>query len=68
MPFGGVGSSGMGQYHGRASFDTFTHRRSILKSSTRIHPPFRYPPYGKGKSRLIRLFLGGFRDSGLPRR
>ena len=59
MPFGGVGSSGMGQYHGRASFETFTHHRSILKSSTRVDLPFRYPPYGKKKDRLIRLFLGG---------
>jgi aldehyde dehydrogenase (NAD+) len=45
MPFGGVGESGMGGYHGRASFDTFTHKKSILKKSNCIDIPLRYPPY-----------------------
>lgn len=45
MPFGGVGESGMGSYHGKKSFDTFTHQKSILKKSTFIDIPLRYPPY-----------------------
>lgn len=45
MPFGGVGESGMGSYHGKRSFDTFTHEKSILKKSTLIDIPLRYPPY-----------------------
>jgi aldehyde dehydrogenase (NAD+) len=45
MPFGGVGESGMGSYHGKASFDTFTHKKSILKKSNLYDMPLRYPPY-----------------------
>ena len=45
MPFGGVGNSGMGRYHGRDSLYAFSHRRSILRSSTKIDLPFRYMPY-----------------------
>ena len=45
MPFGGVGHSGMGRYHGRESFEAFSHRRSVLESAGRIDLPFRYPPY-----------------------
>jgi len=44
LPFGGVGESGMGSYHGRASFDCFSHRRSVLHRSLGIDPKFRYPP------------------------
>jgi aldehyde dehydrogenase (NAD+) len=43
MPFGGVGESGMGSYHGRKSFDTFTHYKSILRKSNVIDVPLRYP-------------------------
>ena len=46
LPFGGVGNSGMGNYHGAASFDCFSHKRSILKKSTWLDIPLRYPPYG----------------------
>lgn len=45
MPFGGVGESGMGSYHGRWSFDTFTHKKSIMKKSCLIDLRLRYPPY-----------------------
>jgi hypothetical protein len=45
LPFGGVGNSGMGNYHGKASFDTFSHRKSILKNSFRFDLKWRYPPY-----------------------
>ncbi len=47
LPFGGVGPSGMGSYHGRAGFDTFSHRKSILKNVSPIDNPFRFPPYMK---------------------
>ena len=45
MPFGGVGNSGMGTYHGKESFMTFSHRRSVVSTSTFIDMPFRYMPY-----------------------
>lgn len=45
LPFGGVGNSGMGRYHGRDSLYAFSHRRSVLTTSTRIDLPFRYMPY-----------------------
>ena len=57
MGFGGVGESGMGAYHGKVGFDTFSHQKSIVKKSTHIDLPMRYRPYGKGKMRLIRRFL-----------
>lgn len=57
MGFGGVGESGMGAYHGKVGFETFSHRKSIVKKSTRIDLPMRYRPYGSGKSRMIRRFL-----------
>ncbi|MBQ5647528.1 MAG: aldehyde dehydrogenase [Alistipes sp.] len=44
-PFGGVGNSGMGAYHGKESFDVFSHRKSVLSTTTCIDPPFRYMPY-----------------------
>jgi len=56
LPFGGIGESGMGVYHGRHGFDTFTHRRSVLFRSNRIDMPLRYPPYGKKVSLLKTLF------------
>lgn len=43
LPFGGKGSSGMGTYHGKASFDAFTHYKSVLKQTNRVDIPFRYP-------------------------
>ncbi|MFB4166401.1 aldehyde dehydrogenase [Virgibacillus sp. JSM 102003] len=43
LPFGGVGSSGMGAYHGKYGFDTFTHKKSILKQTTKFDMPLRYP-------------------------
>ena len=45
LPFGGVGNSGMGRYHGRDSLYAFSHRRSVVSTSTRIDLPFRYMPY-----------------------
>ena len=57
LPFGGVGASGMGAYHGRASFDTFSHRRGVLLRSTRVDPPLRYPPLTENKIKWARRFL-----------
>ena len=44
LPFGGLGESGMGAYHGRAGFDEFTHQRAVLRRALWLNPPFRYPP------------------------
>ena len=44
LPFGGVGESGMGRYHGKASFDCFSHQRSVVRRSTLFDSRFRYPP------------------------
>ncbi len=57
MPFGGVGDSGMGGYHGKRSFDTFTHYKSIVKKHTFMDMPIRYLPYTPLHERLLRLFL-----------
>ena len=57
MGFGGVGNSGMGSYHGRKSFETFSHTKSILKKHRWIDLPMRYQPYTAAKERLVRLFL-----------
>lgn len=58
MPFGGVGASGMGAYHGKAGFDCFTHYRSIVDKKTWLDIPLRYQPYSKGKLWLIKKFMG----------
>ena len=55
MPFGGVGNSGMGGYHGKASFDTFTHQKSIMKKSVHIDIPVRYAPYKKKLNLLKKI-------------
>lgn len=47
MPFGGVGESGMGQYHGKNSYDTFTHQKSMMKKSNLVDVYLRYPPFKK---------------------
>ena len=57
LPFGGRGFSGMGGYHGKLSFDTFTHMKSVLKTPTWIDPSFKYPPY-KGKAWLLKRLIG----------
>ena len=57
MGFGGVGNSGMGQYHGKLSFDTFTHYRSIVKKATWIDLPMRYLPYTEEKLKTVKKFL-----------
>lgn len=55
IPFGGIGSSGIGSYHGLHSFETFSHRRSVVSSSLVFDNPLRYPPYGNSLNVLKRL-------------
>lgn len=57
MGFGGVGASGMGSYHGKKSFDAFSHEKSILKKATWLDMPLRYQPYSKAKEAAIRALL-----------
>ncbi|MBR4309086.1 MAG: aldehyde dehydrogenase [Oscillospiraceae bacterium] len=58
LPFGGVGESGMGAYHGKAGFDAFSHRKAIVDKNTRLDLPMRYRPHkNRLYSRLIKLFL-----------
>lgn len=57
MPFGGVGESGMGGYHGKAGFEEFSHTRSIVDKKIWIDLPMRYQPYTGLKDRMIRMFL-----------
>jgi aldehyde dehydrogenase (NAD+) len=56
LPFGGVGNSGIGGYHGKRSFDTFSHQKSIVKKGNWLDIPIRYAPY-KGKLKNLRLAL-----------
>ena len=58
LPFGGVGSSGMGKYHGKASFDTFSHYKSVLNRSLILDVKLRYAPYTKSKLQLLKRILG----------
>ena len=57
LPFGGVGESGMGRYHGKFGFDTFTHLKSIVDKPSWLDLPMRYQPFTALKDRLIRAFL-----------
>ncbi len=56
LPFGGVGNSGMGKYHGKDSFDTFSHKKSIIKTSGWLDPSLRYPPYSDKKFKMAKKF------------
>ena len=57
MGFGGFGESGMGAYHGKTGFDTFTHYKSIVDKKTWLDLPMRYQPYRKRNEKMIRFFL-----------
>ena len=57
LPFGGVGESGMGAYHGRHGFNTFSHDKGVLCRGTWPDLPFRYMPWTRFKERLLRFFL-----------
>jgi acyl-CoA reductase-like NAD-dependent aldehyde dehydrogenase len=57
LPFGGIGASGMGNYHGQHSFLTFSHQKSITKTPFMLDLPLKYPPY-KNKVKLARKIIG----------
>jgi len=62
LPFGGLGDSGMGAYHGRAGFEAFSHRRAVLRRATWLDTPFRYPPPKlplAGLKRALKFLLRG---------
>jgi aldehyde dehydrogenase (NAD+) len=56
-PFGGVGNSGMGSYHGRDGYDAFTHRRTVVTSGTAFDPSVRYPPYSRFKNKVSKYLV-----------
>lgn len=56
FPFGGVGNSGIGAYHGKYSFETFTREKPVMKSPTWLDPDIKYPPL-KGKLKLYKMFI-----------
>lgn len=57
LPFGGIGMSGIGQYHGKASFDVFSHMKTYVNHSVKLDPPIAYPPYTKKKENMIKRIL-----------
>ena len=57
LPFGGVGNSGMGNYHGKFGFDAFTHKKAILKKATWFEPWVKYPPFTEGKLKVLKKLL-----------
>ena len=57
LGFGGVGDSGMGAYHGKKSFDTFSHEKSIVKKYNWLDLPLRYQPYSVVKEKMVRMFV-----------
>ncbi len=57
LPFGGVGESGTGRYHGQSGFDTFSNLKSVMKKPTKMDPKMLYPPYTAKKEKLIRRFI-----------
>jgi aldehyde dehydrogenase (NAD+) len=57
LPFGGVGFSGMGTYHGKSSFNAFSHQRSVIKTTTFMDLPLRYPPFKKAVLKFMRFLF-----------
>ena len=57
LPFGGVGESGMGAYHGQSGVDVFQHLKPVLKRSTLLDAPLAYPPYTKRKFSILKKFI-----------
>ncbi|MDR9442951.1 MAG: aldehyde dehydrogenase family protein [Schleiferiaceae bacterium] len=58
LPFGGIAQSGMGQYHGRFGFDTFSHPKALLNNATWLDIPFKYPPYSQKALAQIKKIMG----------
>lgn len=59
LPFGGVGESGIGAYHGKFSFDAFSHKKGVLYRSFEGDTSVRYPPYTQKKQVLLKALLNG---------
>ena len=59
LPFGGVGESGMGSYHGKFSFDGFSHKKAVMYRSFDGDAPIRYPPYTPEKQKLFKVLISG---------
>ena len=59
LPFGGVGESGTGSYHGKFSFDTFSHKKAVLYRGFGGESSARYPPYTPGKLKLLKTLNSG---------
>ncbi|TQD75736.1 hypothetical protein C1H46_038709 [Malus baccata] len=59
LPFGGVGESGMGAYHGKFSFDAFSHKKAVVYRGFFGDASIRYPPYTKGKLRILKALISG---------
>lgn len=59
LPFGGVGNSGIGRYHGKWGFDEFSHLRGVMYRATWVDPSLRYPPYTEGKLKLLEKVVLG---------
>lgn len=57
LPFGGIGNSGMGSYHGAFGFDAFSHKKAIIKRSTWLEPDIKYPPYSETKAKWIKRLI-----------
>lgn len=57
LPFGGVGNSGVGNYHGKFGFEAFSHQKAILKKSVYLEPELKYPPYSEGKLKILKKLL-----------
>jgi aldehyde dehydrogenase (NAD+) len=57
LPFGGVGESGMGAYHGQHSFDTFSHKKAVMKKGTMVDPSIMYPPYTDSKQGWLKRLM-----------
>lgn len=57
LPFGGIGHSGMGKYHGRHGFETFSHAKSLVRAGTLLDPGVQYPPYTAFKNKVLRWVL-----------
>lgn len=58
LPFGGIGNSGIGSYHGKYGFETFSHRKAVMDKATWGEPDLRYPPYTDSKKKWIRRLQG----------
>jgi aldehyde dehydrogenase (NAD+) len=57
LPFGGIGPSGMGRYHGRKSFETFSNMRSVMEKSNLVDIFVRYPPYTNFKEKVLKFLM-----------